>query len=250
MRPLLEQNHYEILELPHGCDARQVERAYHIVRTTYGTDSVATYSVFNDDDSGAILERIEEAYRVLSDPQMRAEYDRKMSELAPAVAPQTPETRVRSSEPGITPPLRQRVDPAQLEAERREASAQQPLPTFSFDDEPEEFARLIDSAEPSSGLEAQDNLADGLEPDDGIFDGAALRRIRMSMGIELSEVAERTKISIDHLRSVEEDRFEALPAAVYVRGFVREMARLLDLDALAVSRSYYELMTATRVERR
>ena len=65
MRPLLEQNHYEILEVPLGCDAGQVERAYHIARSTYGTDSIAAYSIFSDDDSRAILERIEEAAGVV-----------------------------------------------------------------------------------------------------------------------------------------------------------------------------------------
>ena len=88
-------------------------------------------------------------------------------------------------------------------------------------------------------------LVDGLEPEDGIYDGAVLRRIRMSLGVELAEVSQDTKINEEHLRNIEEDRFDALPAPVYVRGFVREFARCLRLDPKAVSDSYCELLAAT-----
>jgi flagellar biosynthesis protein FlhG len=108
---------------------------------------------------------------------------------------------------------------------------------------------LIDGASPKETSGAA-SLADGLEPEDGIYDGAVLRRIRMSLGIELAEVASRSKISLEHLHSIEEDRFDALPTPVYVRGFVKEFARCLGLDPAAVSRSYYEMMTASRGGRR
>ena len=52
------------------------------------------------------------------------------------------------------------------------------------------------------------------------------------------EISQRTKISERHLRSIEEEKFADMPAAVYVRGFVTEYARMLRIDAHRVTESY------------
>src|SRR5450432_1577 len=68
--------------------------------------------------------------------------------------------------------------------------------------------------------------------------GAVLRRVRESRGMELSEVAQRTKISERHLRSIEDERFDELPAPVYVRGFVAQIARVLRIDPAQAAETY------------
>jgi flagellar biosynthesis protein FlhG len=68
--------------------------------------------------------------------------------------------------------------------------------------------------------------------------GPALRKIREARGLDLAEISQRTKISERHLRSIEEERFGDMPAAVYVRGFVTEYARMLRIDAPRVAESY------------
>jgi flagellar biosynthesis protein FlhG len=70
------------------------------------------------------------------------------------------------------------------------------------------------------------------------FSGAFLRKIRESQGVELTEIAARTKISLTHLNAIEEERYADLPAVVYVRGFIREIAKLLKLDPAQVDRTY------------
>lgn len=70
------------------------------------------------------------------------------------------------------------------------------------------------------------------------FTGALLRAVRESKGIELRAVSQRTKIGAAFLVAIEEDDFRALPALVYVRGFVTEVAKFLDLDTDHVSRTY------------
>ena len=78
MRPVLEQNHYELLEVGQGGSERQLERAYRIARATYEPSSVATYSVFSEKESAEILRRVEEAYAVLSDARLRREYNARL----------------------------------------------------------------------------------------------------------------------------------------------------------------------------
>ena len=77
----------------------------------------------------------------------------------------------------------------------------------------------------------------------------ALRRTRLARGLELDQINAITKVNPVHLRSIEEERFEALPASVYVRGFVSAYARCLGLDAGRVASDYLERLKAARPDR-
>jgi flagellar biosynthesis protein FlhG len=70
------------------------------------------------------------------------------------------------------------------------------------------------------------------------FDGSTLRAIRESQGLDLKQISRRTKINLAYLEAVESDDFAALPALVYVRGFVAEMAKCLRLDPVHVAHTY------------
>jgi len=70
------------------------------------------------------------------------------------------------------------------------------------------------------------------------FTGTLLRKVRESHGIELSEIAKLTKISSSHLQAIESERFAELPALVYTRGFVQQLAKFLKLDPTQVSKTY------------
>lgn len=61
--------------------------------------------------------------------------------------------------------------------------------------------------------------------------GEELRKERELRGISLKEIADSTKISKRFLEAIERDDIGALPAAVFTRGFVREYARYLGLNA-------------------
>jgi flagellar biosynthesis protein FlhG len=82
LKSLSEQNHYEILETHPAATREEVERAYRLALATYTDDSLAGYSIFAEGDAAALRERIEMAYRVLSDSRMRSEYDATL-ELEP-----------------------------------------------------------------------------------------------------------------------------------------------------------------------
>ena len=105
-------------------------------------------------------------------------------------------------------------------------------PDLGFDDEEEEIP-----AELPAEIEAFEDLSG---PEDGRWSGASLRRTRLARGLELEQITGVTKVNPVYLRCIEEERFEALPAAVYVRGFVTAYARCLGLDAARVSGDYLE----------
>ena len=78
------------------------------------------------------------------------------------------------------------------------------------------------------------------------FSGALLRQIREAIGVELREIAERSKISMAYLSAIEGESFGKLPAAVYVRGFLAEYARALGLDGERVKQTYLARFRAAR----
>ena len=75
-------------------------------------------------------------------------------------------------------------------------------------------------------------------PADAEFNGELLRRVRESYGLSLQQVAERTRITRIHLENVEADRYDRLPATVYLRGILVNLARELRLDPARVSKTY------------
>jgi flagellar biosynthesis protein FlhG len=70
------------------------------------------------------------------------------------------------------------------------------------------------------------------------FTGRLLRKVRESQGVELDDIAKQTKIGSAHLRAIEAENFAELPAFVYTRGFVQQLAKHLKLDAAQVSKTY------------
>ena len=71
------------------------------------------------------------------------------------------------------------------------------------------------------------------------YSGPHLRKVREEKGLTIADIAERTKISKAVLTALETEHYEDMPnARVYVRGFVRCVARELDLDLEEVTQAY------------
>ncbi len=195
MKALSELDYYEILEVSRNASPDDIERAYRLAQTTWADDSLAGYSVFGDGDSEKLRERVESAYRVLSNPASRSAYTASLD---------GEEVRVPQAE---------------------------------------EFVPA--DAVPTGALASADEF-DDLEDDSPDFDGARLRRVRMSRGMEIEEIAAITKVNPNYLRCLEQERFEELPAPVYVRGFVMAYANCMRLDATRVAASYMKRVESGR----
>jgi cytoskeletal protein RodZ len=68
--------------------------------------------------------------------------------------------------------------------------------------------------------------------------GEELRREREIRGISLKEISDATKISKRFLEAIEKNDHPTLPAPVFTRGFVREYARYLGLNAEEIVNRY------------
>ena len=147
---------WEILGLEPGADPKDVRRAYRERRTLYTSNSLATYTLLENDERQVLLERLEMAYHAImgTPASLAVPGDGEEVEQAPA---------------GPAPPL-------------------------------------------------------DLEP------GRHLRFVRLSKGMTLAQIADEIKVRPTLLDKIEQEQGEQLPAAVYVRGFVLQYAKLLGVS--------------------
>ena len=68
--------------------------------------------------------------------------------------------------------------------------------------------------------------------------GRYLQSIRLEKKISLAKISEETRIAIGNLQLIEKEDLEALPAEVFVRGFLRAFARAVGADADEAVRLY------------
>jgi flagellar biosynthesis protein FlhG len=68
----------------------------------------------------------------------------------------------------------------------------------------------------------------------------------MQRGFEFEDISGVTKIGVAYLQGIEDEAFDSLPAAVYVRGFVTAYARAIGLDPKRVAASYMPRLEAAR----
>ena len=68
--------------------------------------------------------------------------------------------------------------------------------------------------------------------------GLMLKREREARGLTLSELSKVTRIPEIALQNIENNAFDALPAEVFVRGFLRNYARQLSIPASEIMQAY------------
>jgi cytoskeleton protein RodZ len=76
--------------------------------------------------------------------------------------------------------------------------------------------------------------AEPVEPERPVSPGARLREARETQGLSLADVARHLKLSQRQVEALERDNFAALPGPVFVRGFMRNYARLVALDPVGL----------------
>ena len=59
--------------------------------------------------------------------------------------------------------------------------------------------------------------------------GSALAQARLRCAMTIEQVAQMTRVPIRYLAAIEEERFDEIPGAIYVKGFVKAFARAVGL---------------------
>jgi hypothetical protein len=78
------------------------------------------------------------------------------------------------------------------------------------------------------------------------YDGRLLAAVRQARGLTMEAVADATKISTRYVQALETNAFDRLPSAIFVRGYLKEIARVLELEPEALAEGYLGLYQRQR----
>ncbi len=206
---------YDILELTPDATPQEIRSAYLRLKSAYGKDNIAHYSVFSREETEQMLQNVENAYLTLSNPEKRRSYDQNQG--LTGGAPQESAT------------------PGHLSFQNSSALTSMTL-------------KATVSA-PVQTSEAQSSDLDLIVTNEQSWSGPAIRRIREAKRITLEDLSDYTRISRAYLNALEEENFPRLPAQVYVRGFLQQVSKRLKLPAEQVTKQYLERMKASQPEK-
>jgi len=70
-----DMNYYEILNVGLSASQQQIDKAYRIGKSSYSHGSMALYGLADEEERQAMIENIEEAYKILGNIKKRKKYD-------------------------------------------------------------------------------------------------------------------------------------------------------------------------------
>jgi DnaJ-class molecular chaperone len=196
----LNYSYYDILEVSPHCPQHEITTAYEKAKHTYATDNPAIYTMFNEEEARELLKMVEEAYSVLGNKTLRAIYDEKIGQKRP------------HSDLTFTA----------LQAESKAVFSEMPkkiVPQVKIEFQPD------DNLEQEIKIKAE-------------WSGPDLKKIREYKKFSLEKISEVTKISSYYINAIESMDTAGLPAAVFVRGYVSQISKVLGLDDKRVCDSY------------
>ena len=68
-------DHYMTLSIPRSASTAEIVQAYRTIISTYQSESLAAYALFDEEEMDKIRCETEEAYRILNQPERRRAYD-------------------------------------------------------------------------------------------------------------------------------------------------------------------------------
>ena len=236
MKSLKSQNYYEILGVARSASPEDIRNAYELSRHTFQENSLATYSLFTDEENQEILALISRAYETLFNPELRREYDAFLEgldreefparEQRPSLQPRPAALRAQAGPPRARPA-------AAATGTATLAAAKNAAPRA-----PREAPPAPPPEERRPEPERHDEAAEKYIQTVSCFTGPVLKKIRQMRGLSREDIAERTKIRKTYIEYLEEEQFTFLPAPVYVKGFVIMIAGMLDLPPQRVAEDY------------
>ena len=71
-----------------------------------------------------------------------------------------------------------------------------------------------------------------------VFIGSTLRKSREVLGLDINQAAEAVHLDVSVIVALESDDFDSLPSRVFVQGYIRNYAKLLDIDERPILDAY------------
>lgn len=264
------QTFYEILEVPTSASQEEIVRAFQRAKATYSGSSPALYSVFSKDEAEELLRLINEAYTTLSNATTRRAYDQQLFDTARKAAGgssgalpanERTDSHGHSSDSSFnaipSADLMEAIQPSENDS----ASAYSKIASVPRRGDLDEASSAVVkkpnspakpvSNNPNVGRTRfsefdKDAVVEKEIAEQEVFDGTFLQRIRIYKRVSLDQICEFSRVGRHYVVAIENNDFHALPAPVFVRGFVMQLARILELDEKKVAESFIKLYKQSR----
>jgi DnaJ-class molecular chaperone len=200
-------NYYELLKISYNASSFEIRQAYKQILAIYEENSLATYSLFTEDERELILSKIENAFLTLMDDEKRKAYDSNLVDTGEA--------------------------PDSILSDRQKKKAIPIFPRSKARANINNLARIKRKIQEKEAGDLATIMLKGKQ-----ISGKDLKNLRESLGIELEEIFQVTKISPTALAAIEKDDVVNLPPKVYLISFLKSYAEALQLDPRQVVEGY------------
>lgn len=195
----MKSNFYEILELSTNAAQHEITTAYDRAKTTYSGDNPAIYTIFSDQEARELLSMIEEAYSILGNKTLRNIYDQRLLGQS-------------------------KINPEDLTYDSILNASRLIFQESKVDTKKATFTRNEDIEKEITACEN--------------WNGDMLKKIREYKNVTLEKLSETIKVNSFYIKAIEAMTPNNLPAPVFVRGYVIQMAKELGLNGKVVADSY------------
>ncbi len=231
-------DHYRVLEVVPKASPKEVQTAYQVLKRTYDPETTFLSPLLDANGLRDLQARIESAYRTLIFLESRSDYDKRMLSAGALkeenvrglhASPAAPDVAADPASSVDEGPALELAGGGAAPAVAGTAVAEVTVPGTAVAGTA--AVAVEDPPPPAPTLPPE-------SPRPIATSGAELREERLHQHLTLEGIAEQTKIRRAYLQAIEEERFADLPAAVFVRGFLREYARCLGHPGDEVMRRY------------
>nr|WP_281285843.1 helix-turn-helix domain-containing protein [Persicimonas caeni] len=194
----------------------------------------------NPADRKSIADELETLYRqvltmssdTFSPDQVQAARRDAVRRRPAAEASEAPQGRRRNETPPL-PMQAARREPPQAKSDASEGSTNETAPD-NVADEAKQAGREAEADEAPTQLDKLRARTDS--------PGEIVASLRRQADLSLQELSLRTHIGIKYLAAIEDADLEVLPRPVYLRGYLREIARIFDVEAQPLIDEYFRFL--------
>lgn len=207
---ILPFNYYEWFGLDRGCTSLDIKTQYETLKKLYVADNPILRDIYSDSDLFILNTLVDTIFQELNDSEIRREYDMDIESHLLSLETSFPDIFIIGE-----------VLKKYNRVKKREVLVKKDV-----------FGR---SAEKKVVSSSDSDFADANEIfgkyKDQPVNGNLLRKIREEVGISYELIISRTKISNMVLDAIEKDKYNMLPADLYVKNFVQQYCKTLKMNA-------------------
>ncbi len=191
---------YDILDIKPNATVKEIQLAYQRKLEVFADNSFIPFGLLTKEDKEKERDILEQNYKLLINNEARKKYDEEL--IAKKIIFE--EERV---------------------SDYKETQGDFPQPQSVEEKESKE----------SIVEEKENDISDV-----AYYDGPGLKKIRILKKISVEEIVSETNIRTWYIESIEAERYDALPARMYVKGFLKQIAQYLKLPPEKVLKDYFE----------